>query len=248
MERELLRKRLTVAIIAVLTAMSLLAVIAFLPPKISFEPVGDGWVTKKEVERISFAGGGIVVNEMRQAPSDKGYISLTIEANITSEENLAAYVQSRTNALNTLLDSVAADAWIEMVITFKNPIDPQDFASFCETYVEKSGEYSIILTNETTQVKSSEVIWFPRPQETDFIQNLTSIKQGYRLEGIIAFECYLKAETARQIKSDPAVLLIDPLEDPDMLGVKKDYESKGFVVQVERPFSKEMWQQYWRLP
>ena len=75
----------------------------------------------------------MVVREIRQTPSDKGYISLRIEANLTSEGNLAAYVESRTNALNALLDSIATNSTIEAVITFKDPISPEDFASLCET-------------------------------------------------------------------------------------------------------------------
>jgi len=237
---------LAVALISVLL-LTLFVVIAFLPSTFFLESDGDGWQVYREVERISFPGGDIVVREIRQTPSDKGYISLSIEANLTSEENLAAYVESRTNSLNALLGSVANNSTIEAVITFKDPIGPKDFASLCETSVEKLGEYAIVLTDETTNIKSTEVLWFPRPQEADFIQNLTSLKEGSRLKGIIAFECYIKAATARSLQSDPKVLLIDPLEDPQMLEVKKDYESKGFYVQLERPFSKEMWQQYTQL-
>ena len=110
--------------------------------------------------------------------------------------------------------------------------------------VEKLGEYAIILTNEVTNKKSTDVLWFPRPHEAGFIQNLTSINEGSRLEGIIAFECYIKAEAARSLQFDPKVLLVDPLEDPNMLEIKKGYESKGFYVQLERPFFEEMWEQY----
>ena len=117
----------------------------------------------------------------------------------------------------------------------------------CETSVEKLGEYAIILTDEKTGIQSTEVVWFPRPQEASFIQNLTSIKEGAKLEGIIAFECYIKAEGARSLQSDTKMLLIDPLEDQQMLEVKKGYESKGFYVQLERPFFKEMWEQYAQL-
>jgi hypothetical protein len=226
-------KWLAVALISALL-LTMFAVIAFLPS--SFFLDEDEWQVYKEVERISFPGGDIVVREIRQTPSDKGYISLSIEANLTSEGNLAAYVESRTNALNALLDSVATNSTIEAVITFKNPINPEDFASLCETSIEKIGEYAIILTNETTDIKSTEVLWFPRPQEAGFIQNLTSIKESSRLEGIMAFECYIKAEAARSLQSDPKVLLVDPLEDPQMLKIKKDYESKGFYVQLGRPF------------
>lgn len=227
-------KRLAIVLISALL-LTMFAVIAFLPSTF-FLKSEDGWQAYREVDRISFPGGYIVVREIRQTPSDKGYISLRIEANLTSEENLAAYVESRTNALNAILDSVATNSTIEAVITLKDPISPEDFASLCKTSLEKLGEYAIILTNEMTNKKSTEVLWFPRPQEAGFIQNLTSINEGSRLEGIIAFECYIKAEAARSLQSDPKVLLIDPLEDQNMLEIKKGYESKGLLCSIGKTF------------
>ena len=238
-------KRLPLVLISALL-LTIFAVVAFLPSTF-FLKSEDGWLAYREVERFSFPGCDVVVREIRQTPSEKGYISLSIEANLTSEGGLAAYVESRTNALNALLDSVATNSTIEAIITFKDPVSPEDFASLCETSVEKTGEYAIILTNEMTSKKSTDVLWFPRPQETGFIQNLTSINEGSRLEGIIAFECYIKAEAARSLQFGPKVLLIDPLEDPQMLEIKKGYESKGFYVQLERPFFKEMLEQYAQL-
>ena len=122
--RNLVNRR--VIIVLSVSLICLLAVIVFLP-SMFFLKGEDGWVTSREFERISFLGGDIIVREIRQTPSDKGYISLSIEANLTSEENLAAYVESRTNALNALLDSVATNASIEAVITFKDPVRPQEF-------------------------------------------------------------------------------------------------------------------------
>ncbi len=238
---SLVNKR--VLILLSVSLICLLAVIVFLP--LLFLSNDEGWwVYSREVERISFPGGDIVVRDNRQSPSVEGYISIGIEANITSHENLAAYIDSRTKALNAFLDTVTTNSTIEAVITFKDPIRPEDFASLCQTYIEKPGEYAIIVTDEATNIKSTEVLWFPRPQEAGFIQNLTSINEGSKLEGIIAFECYIIAETARSLQSDPKVLLIDPREDLQVLEIKKDYESKGFDVQLERPFFKEMWQQY----
>jgi hypothetical protein len=225
-------------------AFCLLTAMIFVVPLILSNGEVDGWVYSKQIEQVSFPGGSIVVYENRQSPQDRGYLILTVKASVTSQENLASYVTSRTNALNTLLETATTNSTIEAIITFKDPISPEDFASLAETSVEKLGEYAIILTDETTINKSTEVLWFPRPQEADFTQNITSIKEGYKLEGIIAFECYIKAEAATSLQSDPKVLLIDPLEDPTMLEIKNDYESKGFDVQLDRPFFKEMWTQY----
>ena len=239
--RTLVNRR--VIILLSVSLICLLAVIVFLS-SLFFLKSYDGWVYSREVERISFPGGAIIVRENRQSPSDKGYISISIEANITSNENLVDYIDSRTNALNVVLDNVNTNSTIEAVITFKDPTSLEDFASLCQTSIEKLGEYAIILKDEATSMKSTEVLWFPRPQEACFIQNLTSIDKGFKLEGIMAFECYIKAETARSLQSNPKVLLIDPLEDPQMVEVKNLYESKGFYVQLERPFFREMWQQY----
>jgi len=204
----------------------------------------DGWSYSREVDRVSFPGGAIVVRQNSQSSSDKGYITISVEANLDSEENLNAFVKSRTSALNSLLDSVAPNTAIETIITFIDPISPEDFVSIVQNSIEKPGEYAIVLTNETTGTSSSEIPWSTRPQEAGFAQNLTSTFEGFKLEGIIAFECYIRADAARNLLSNPKVLLIDPFEDPQILGIKQSYESRGFYVQTERAFFKEMWKQY----
>jgi hypothetical protein len=208
----------------------------------------DGWDTSRVIERISFPGGDIVVQENSQSPTDKGYITVYTEANVTSKENLDAYVTSRNNALNTILDTASIGSQIEAVVTLKTPISPQAFASLCETSIVKCGEYAIVLTNKASGMQSSEAVWFPRPQEAGFVQNLTSTHEDSKLEGIVAFECYLEPEQARSVQSDPRVLLVDPLEDQQLLEVKERYESAGFNVQLGRvAFFEEMWTQYLKL-
>ncbi|MEM3699438.1 MAG: hypothetical protein QXL57_01015 [Candidatus Bathyarchaeia archaeon] len=219
------------------------AAMAFLP-SIFFSNFDESEWSPREIERISFLGGDIIVREMRYNPQEKGYISIHIEAYITSEENLMAYVNSRTNALNALLETINAESLIEAFITFKNPINPENLTSLCETSLVKLGEYAIIVTDKKAGTKCAGVLWFPRPQDSDFIQNLTLIREGYMLEGIIAIECYIKAETIRILQSDSRTLLIDPIEDPMISEIKEKYKSMGFSVQVERPFSQEMWRQY----
>ncbi|MEM3696909.1 MAG: hypothetical protein QXQ94_05310 [Candidatus Bathyarchaeia archaeon] len=216
---------------------------AFLP-SIFFSNFDESVWSPKEIERISFLGGDIVVREMHYNPREKGYISIHIEAHITSEENLTAYVNSRTNALNALLDTLTADSLIEVFITFKNPLKPEDLKSLCETSLVKLGGYAVIVTDKKAGTKCAGVLWFPRPQDSDFIQNLTSIREGYTLEGIVAVECYIKAKAVRILQSDLRILLIDPVEDLMIGEIKEKYKSMGFSVQVERPFSQEMWRQY----
>lgn len=207
----------------------------------------EGWVPK-ELERISFPGGDIVVTQMRHNPFEKGYISISIEAHITSLENLSAYMKSRTKALNAFLDSISSDSLVQVAaITLRTPMKPEELVSICETSLAKLGEYAVIITDETTGTKEAGVLWFPRPQDPSFVQNLTSIKECCRLEGIIAVECYIRANIARTLQSDPRILLIDPIEDLTIFEIRKKYESMGFHVQVERALSQEMWSQYVKL-
>jgi len=227
--------------------LTICAAVAFVP-SILFKHVDEsGWVPK-EIERISFPGYDIVVREMRYNPFEKGYISIRIEAYVASEENLTAYVNSRTNSLNALLDAIAPNALIEIaVITFKNPLKAEELTSLCETSLVKLGEYAVIVTDEKTNMNDFVILWFPRPEDPNFAKDLTLIKESHRLEGIIAVECCIKAETAKTLKSDPRILLIDPIEDPTILEIKKKYEAAGLDVQVERSFSQEMWRQYAQL-
>jgi hypothetical protein len=230
------------------TVVLILVVSVAYLPLVFFKNESDGWSYSRGVDRISFPGGAIVVRQNSQSSTDKGYITISIEAKVDSEENLNSYVKTRTNALNSLLDSIAPNSTIEAVITFADPVSPQTFVSLVQNSIEKPGEYAIVLTDEANSSSSSDVLWFPRPQEAaDFAQNLTSTLEGFRLKGIISFECYIKANAAKSLLSDQKVLLIDLLEDPQILGIKQDYESNGFYVQSERPFFKEMWAQYTQL-
>ena len=142
------------------------------------------------------------------------------------------------------METVSDNTTIEAVITFKKPVNPEDFASMCENSIDKPGEYAVTLINENTSTRNPAVLWFPRPQEADFPKNLTHTLEGAKLEGIIGFECYIKPAAANSLLSDPRILLMDPFEDPQVLSIKEDYELKGFNVQVSRAFSEEMWAQY----
>jgi hypothetical protein len=238
-------RSLQLAFIATI-GLILVVSIAYLP-LVFFKNESDGWSYSREVDRISFPGGAIVVRQNSQSPTDKGYITISIEAKVDSEKNLNSYVKTRTNALNSLLDSIDPNSTIEAVITFVDPVSPQTFVSLVQNSIEKPGEYAIVLTDDANGLSSSNVRWFPRPQEADFAQNLTSTLEGFKLKGIISFECYIKANAAKSLLSDQKVLLIDLLEDPQVLGIKQDYESNGFYAQSERPFFKEMWAQYTQL-
>ena len=211
----------------------------------SFLKVDESGWGPKELERISFPGGSIVVTDMRNSPFEEPYISIHIEAHINSEEDLSAYVNSRTNALNALLDSMAPDAVVEIAaIVFKDPLTPEDFVNLYKNSFVKIGEYAVIVKDEESGERGAGVLWFPRPEDSDFVSNLTSIKDGYKLEGIIAVEGYIKAEVARSLQYDPKVLLIDVTKDPFLFELEKKYSTMGYGVQVERAFFREMWAQY----
>ena len=193
--------------------IALLIATAFLLLPFLWNGEADGWSYSREVDRIDFPGGAIVVYENSQSPRDKPFITIEMEANIASEVNLADYVASRTKALHSLLETVAGDATVEAIITFKNPVTSEGFADLCKNWIEKPGEYAVVLRDADTNAVNTEVLWFPRPKEPDFTENLTSTFAVSELEGIIAFECYVKADAAKSLLSTGEVLLIDPLEE-----------------------------------
>lgn len=62
--------------------------------------------------------------------------------------------------------------------------------------------------------------------------------------GIIAVECYLQPDQARNLQSDPDVLLVESVEDSQMRQIIERYQAEGFNAQVQRSLPKEMWKQY----
>jgi len=219
--------------------------VASLPSLLLSKTDESVWVPR-EIERINFPGGAIVVRHIQYGPFDKGYISIHVEAQLTSEEALSLYVNSRTNALNMLFNSISLDSMMEATVTFKVPLEPAEFTSLYENSLIKFSDYAVIVTGEGTDTKGLE-IFCHQTLGTEFTENLTHIKEGYRLNGIIGVDALIKAEAARLLQFDSRVFLIDPKEDPITNGVAEKYRCMGFSVEVSGPAYIDMWGQYVRL-
>ncbi|XHH10394.1 MAG: hypothetical protein ACFCUE_07135 [Candidatus Bathyarchaeia archaeon] len=180
----------------------------------------------------------IVVKENRQSPSDKGYITLGIEANITSNQNLTDYINSRTIALNSLLENTTSI--FDAIVTFKAPVSQADFESWGEASVEKYGGFVAIFTDQKTGNQTSSVV-YSKPDEEGYIPDLTKWQEGFKFEGVLAVECRLTPYQARNLLSDEKTLLIDPYEDLQTRQIEERYESTGLTAQVERTLTEEVW-------
>jgi hypothetical protein len=202
--------------------------------------VESGWVPV-ELERIGFLGGAIAVHKIQYNPFEKGYISITVEAHISSEENLSAYIDSRTNALNMLLDSVSHDSIIQAAITFRTPIEPEEFLNLSEALLLKFSDYAVIVT-ESNGLKGIE-LFCHQTLGTELTENMTHIGEGKTVEGIIGVDAVMKAEAVRMLQSDSRVLLIDPYGDPVSNEVAEKYRSMGFSVEGPSPAYMAMWNQ-----
>jgi hypothetical protein len=199
------------------------------------ESIEDGWVSQRVVERVGFPGGDIVVWKYSQSSRDKGYIILNVEPNITSHSDLSAYIDSRTEGLNQILEENSSI--FEAIVTFKAPISAEKFVRWCNGSVEKATDCAVITTDRTSGVVFLE-------GGAGNIVNVTS-KEGLNLGGVIAIGCYLTPEQARNLQSDLTVLLVEPLEDLQMRQIKERYRAEGVDAQVQRPPpAKELWKQY----
>jgi len=200
----------------------------------------------KELDRIGFRGGTIVVRKIQYSPVEKGYVSIRVEPSITSEENLSAYIESRTNALNKLLNSVSSDSVIQANVILKIPMKPEDFIGLYETSLIKFSDYATVLTHKTTGVKTVE-FFCHQTSGTEFTKDLMPINESFKLEGVIGAEAIIKAEEARLLQSDSRVLLIDPFGDPVVQEIADKYRSMGFYVEGPAPEFRDTVNQYTRL-
>jgi len=188
----------------------------------------------KELERISFPGGDIVVRKIQYNPSMKAYISVHIETHISSEDELLAYVNSRASALNELLNSISPDEKIYVTVTFKDTLEQMDFIDLWRDYLEKPLDYAIIVKNETSGELGMLVLGMPSHDEPNFIEYFTNPK-GFKLVSVIAFQALVKVDIAKTFKQDSRILLVDPQECLTIHGLVKKYNILGFDVIVEMP-------------
>lgn len=193
----------------------------------------EGWIPK-ELERISFAGGDIVVRRIQYNPSIKAYISIHIETRISSEDDLSVYVNSRASALDTLLDSLSPDEEIYVTVTFKEPFERMEFVNLWRDYLEDSLEYVIIVKNETSGELGMLVLGTPSHDEPSFMEYFTNPK-GFKLVSVVAFQALVRVDVAKTLKHDSRILLVDPRECLTIRGLVNKYSFLGFDVTVEMP-------------
>ena len=218
-------------LIAVYASVTLLPLTSFFQS--SHDDPEDWWMPK-ELERISFPGGDLVVRKIQYNPSMKAYISVHIETHISSEDELLAYVNSRASALNELLNSISPDEKIYVTVTFKDTLGQMDFIDLWRDYLEKPLDYAIIVKNETSGELGTLVLGMPSHDEPSFIEYFTKPK-GFKLVSVIAFQALVKVDIAKTFKQDSRILLVDPQECLTIRGLVNKYNFLGFDVIVEIP-------------
>ena len=213
-------------------------VAVILLPPVAFKSSFDesGRVTEV-VERMLFPGGAIVVYKHPvYDPGPTWYISVQIHNYITCEEDLLAYVNSRTNALNELLDFLSMNERAQVTVTFKEPLEPADFKDLYENYFAESdgpNHSAIIVENETSGKLETIVLNAPSPDY--FEEFCTYPKEGLKTISVISLEAFVKVNVVKTLTQDPRILLIDPQECLTVRGLMKKYSLKGFKVTMDRP-------------
>ena len=210
--------------------------IVLFPPLMFNSSFDESGRVTEVVERILFPGGAIVVykNPIYEAP--KWYISIKVHNYITSEEDFSAYVNSRTKALNELLQSLSSEDKVQVTITFKEPLKPDDFKNFYENYLTESegpNHSAIIVENKTSQELKTIIINTP---SIDFLEEwLTQPKENLKMVGVTSYEAFLNVEVVKNLAQHPKVLLVDPQKCLTIRQLVTKYTSMGFKVTIDRP-------------
>lgn len=221
------------------------AAVVLLPPMALKSSSDESGKVTEVIEKVEFPGGAIVVYKH---PYMYGYprdiiISIEVHPYITSGDDLLAYVNSRTKALNDLRDSISAVENIYVSVTFKEPLGRTDFVNLWRGYLEKPLEYAIIVENETSGDLGILVLGMPSHDEPDFMEYFTNPK-GFKLISVIGFQAIVKADVAETFEQDSRILLVDPHECLTTSRLAEKYSSKGFYVAVTGVNISEMWKQY----
>ncbi|MBE0513165.1 hypothetical protein IBX38_08960 [Candidatus Bathyarchaeota archaeon] len=213
---------------------------AVILPPILFSQVEESGRVTEVVERVLFPGGAIVVYKNPIYETPKWYISIKLHNYITCEEDLLAYVNSRTNALNELLKSLSADRKVQITATFKEPLESTDFKNLYGNYyfAESDGNgpnrLAINVKNETSG--RLEFFILDGPSSEFFEEIITQpIKGHLRMINVISFEAFVRVDAVKNLANDPRILLVDPQECLTIRGLVRKYSLMGFKVTVDRP-------------
>jgi len=224
-------------LLTVLVAIVLLPQMAFPSGFHLFSHIEESGRVTEVVERVLFPGGAIVVYKHPiDIPQPTWDISIKVHNYITCEEDLLAYVNSRTNALNELLNSLSTDRKVWVTVTFKEPLEPSEFKNLYENYLAESDRLdlsAIIVENETSGELETIILGAPSP---DYLEEwITYPKQDLKMINVISLQVSLKADAAKTLAQDPRILLVDPQECLTVRGLVAKYSLIGFKVTVDRP-------------
>lgn len=201
--------------------------------------IGSHWVAKginvygdpEEVawtlEINEFSGGGIVVRKF----SSTERVTVRVESNIESEEDLIAYVNSRTQAMLKLIDNVDPLERIPVTITFKVPLKPIHYVVLSKVFGIEVLEYSFVceegrggrILGETGQLYD----WN--------LERIVEDARDDKVVGIIALKGLLQASKIAILQRNPRVLLIDPKKDLNVQELVEKYEPEASQITIEYP-------------
>ena len=215
-------------------------------PSMAFFKVDESPGVAEVVEVIEFPSGAIVVTNHSQVPGYAPYISIRVTSNVTSKEDLLAYIDSRTKALLELADSVNPNETVLVSVTFKFPLKPAEFTDFCRSYVVDAREYVTAYANETTgEILGRGILKGPTPLDPNFEEALINVREGLKVTGVIAFKGLMKVDIARaQQSNDLRVLLVDLREDLAVRSLMEKYRSEGFDVITDSPIEWDIYKEY----
>jgi len=224
-------------LLTMLVTIVLLPQIAFPSGFHLFSDIDESGRVTEVVERVLFPGGAIVVyRHPIYIPQPTWDNSIKVHNYITCEEDLLAYVNSRTNALNELLNSLSTDRKVWVTVTFKEPLEPIDFKNLYENYIAESAtldQSAIIIENETSGELETIILGAPSPEYLE--EWITYPKQGLKMISVISLQVSLKVDVVKTLAQDPRILLVDPQECLTICGLVTKYSLMGFKVTVDRP-------------
>jgi len=232
--------------VSVLIGGLLTAGVAIVLFPMAFFKVDESPGVAEVVETIEFPGGAITVTNHTDVPGYAPYISIRVTSNVTSKEDLLAYIDSRTKALLELADSANPNETVLVSVTFKSPLKPAEFTGFCRNYVVDAREYVTAYANETTgEVLGSGILKGPSPQDPNFEEALINVREGLKIKGVIAFKGLMKVDVARTHQLNTSkVLLVDLREDLTVRGLVEKYRSEGFDVITDSPIEWNIYKEY----
>ena len=223
-------------LLTLLVALVLLPQIAFPSGFRLFSDVDESGRATEVVERVLFPGGAIMVYKVPvYDPRPTWHINIIIHNYVACGEDLSAYVNSRTNAINELLNSLNANEKVQVTVTFKEPLEPDDFKNLYENYsMECDGLNSAIIVENVTSGKL-ETIRLNAPGPEYLEQFITYPKEGLKTVSVISIEALIRVDTARTLAQDSRVLLVDPQKCLTVRALMNKYSPSGFKVSVDPP-------------